>query len=41
MGFIKYVVEMELRCQDMHTKFRKEYFGHSKVEGGGEYTHTE
>jgi hypothetical protein len=30
-----------LRCHDIHTKFRKDWFRHSKVDWGGGFTDTD
>jgi hypothetical protein len=29
----------EFRCHDVHTEFHKDWFGHSKVDGGESQTH--
>jgi hypothetical protein len=34
---MKYAVD-GLRCHDIHTEFHKDWFSHSKVDGGRRYT---
>jgi hypothetical protein len=36
---MKYAVEMGSRCHDIHTKFHKDWFRYSKIEGEGGYTY--